>query len=104
MANKRVSITGSRVTPKIIAEILSKTTGDTFTANSVDTIENAQALALSSEIDHGKAFLMYIRANFASGNFQLGFDSPFLINTQSRYGWTPESFEQTVSRVLLEKC
>ncbi len=102
MANRRVSITGSRVTPKSIAEILSRVIGESFTMNCVDTIENAQRLALSKDIDHGAAFLMYIRSNFASGNFQLGFEAPFLVDTQARYGWTPESFEITAAKVLGE--
>ncbi len=100
MANKRVSITGSRVTPKSIAEVISGVTKTEFTAKSVDTIENAQKLALSKDIDHGAAFLMYIRANFAVGNFQLGFDAPYLVDTQSRYGWTPDTFDKTVGKVL----
>ncbi len=90
MANKRVSVTGSRVTPKSIVEVLSKVSGNEFTVNSVASISNALAGVSSSN-----------RENFAVGNFQLGFDSPHLVDTQAWYGWTPESFEETAARVLM---
>jgi len=99
MANSRVSVTGSRVTPNDIVEVLSAAFKKTFTVNVVDTIENAQALVDSKALDHGKAFLMYIRANFARGEFQKGFDAPFLIDTEARYGWATEPFLTTATRV-----
>ena len=85
------SVTGERVTPKSIVDVLSKVSGNEFTINSVSSISNVLAGVSSSN-----------RENFAVCNFQLGFDSPHLVDTQARYGWTPESFEETAARVLVD--
>jgi uncharacterized protein YbjT (DUF2867 family) len=99
MANARVSITGSRVTPNDVVQTLSTAFKKQFTINVVDTVENAQELVNSKKLDHGQAFLMYIRANCATGEFQKGFEAPFLIDTMTRYGWTTESFLTTAIRM-----
>jgi hypothetical protein len=99
MANSRVSITGSRVTPTDIVQALSSAFKKPFTINVVDTIENAQELVNSKKLNHGEAFLMYIRANFAAGEFQKGFEAPFLVDTAARYGWATEPFLTTAIRM-----
>jgi len=40
-------------------------------------------------------------ANLAKGTFLMGFQPPFLIDIPAKYGWTPENFEQLVTRLVL---
>lgn len=99
MANRRVSIIGSHISAREIAMAMSQATHQQYTLNRKRTLAEIQE-AKSQVQTKEDAFMDYILENWAQEVFTAGFEPPFLIDIPSRYGWTPESFEQAALRLL----
>lgn len=99
MENKRVSITGSRLSATNIARIFSAISGVNYTPNCVGSFNDIEA-ARQTQLAKEKAFNYYILYNWAKGAFTAGFSAPNLIDVPSQYGWTPETFEAAAARLL----
>jgi hypothetical protein len=46
------------------------------------------------------AFNDYILGNWARAMFKAGFGEEHLVDTEARYGWKPETFEEAAIRLL----
>lgn len=99
MANKRISIAASRMSATGIANALSKATGKTYRTRCLKTLEEIDA-GISAEQPPQEKFNDYILGNWARNTFHAGFSEPFLVDTLTRYGWAPESFEDACIRLL----
>lgn len=101
MINKRISLYGAKISIQTMADILSRVTGKSYTPHLVSTYESLEADKHSGiEPSKEKAFNDYIASNIAKGSFIAGFHEPFLVDTETRYGWKIESFEDAAFRLL----
>jgi hypothetical protein len=101
MANKRISLYGSKISVRTMTEILTRVTGIPYTPTQVSSFASIAADQASGvEPSKHKAFNDYIASNIAKGSFAAGFHEPFLVDTHAKYGWTVESFESAAARLL----
>lgn len=104
MANRRISIAGSRMSATSIANAFTKATGRSYRTRCLSTLEEIAKRKESGEPQTPQQqFNDYILGNWARGSFHAGFSDPFLVDTQNLYGWTPETFEECAIRLLLTK-
>jgi uncharacterized protein YbjT (DUF2867 family) len=99
MANQRISLYGSKLSMRQMAEIFTAITGIEYSLNKVSTFESIERDKLNPQ-SAAKAFNNYISLNIARDNFVVGFHEPYLVDIEAKYGWKVESFEAAAQRLL----
>lgn len=104
MASKRVAIAGAMVSAADLASALTAHTGVEYTVFEYKTIEQCMRDAHDTTLSKQEQFNSSLLGSAGRGVYQHGFHEPYLVDTQSQFGWRTEGFHDLIARLFADRA